>query len=136
MVVTFARVWNRRVRCIFILEILKYYFFAVTVEVKALQISDSLIELRVNCTEQLPTEIDSLTVTLTSYGSEKSTSYSQNISLPCPKTMRFSELTPDTTFSVKLVWYEHVLPAAIIECALDNNYTTSAGKEVHSHKSN
>ena len=40
-----------------------------------------------------------------------SMSHSENISLPCPKMINFTELTPNMTFHVAIVWYlETVLP--------------------------
>ena len=76
-----------------------------------------------NCTELLPSKFKDFAIKVTD---SKSTS-SQNVSFPCLADLHFTNLIPNTTFNITVIWFDLTLPT---ECNIEE-FTTLPGKGFH-----
>ena len=91
-------------------------------EISITKITESSAQFRITCSDTPPSNVKGFAINLIPLDNSKS--YSKNISLSCPKMINFTELTPNTTFKVAVVWYlEIALPS---ECILEE-FTTLSG---------
>ena len=97
----------------------------VKVELSIAQTTASLVQLNIDCTDSPHSDVKEFTIKL--IPADISTSYSANISLPCPKMIQFTELTPNTTFTITILWYPQIpIP---VEC-IAYDFTTLSGSQI------
>ena len=123
--VTFARVWNIKVSRTNTRLYNSHYvifLYAVDIELSVSDITDSSVQISVNCTELIPSKFKDFAIKVTD---DKSTS-SLNVSYPCLTDLHFTNLTPNTTFNITLEWLDLTQSA---ECTIEE-FTTLYGKGV------
>ena len=92
---------------------------AVDIDISVTDITESSVQISVNCTELLPSN-------LRNFGIKLTTNSSQNVSFPCLADLHFTNLTPNVTYNITVVWLDLSLPTA---CVIEE-FTTLSGNSL------
>ena len=90
---------------------------AVDIEISVTDITESSVQISVNCTELLPSNLRDFAIKVTANSS-------QNVSFPCLADLHFINLTPSVTYNITVVWLDLSLPT---ECVVEE-FTILSGK--------
>ena len=84
----------------------------VDIELSVSEITDSSVQISVNCTELLPSKFKNFAIKVT----DDKSRFSQNVSYPCLAYLHFTNLMPNTIFNITVVWLDLTQPA---ECNVE-----------------